>query len=323
MLVGGNHIARFFTTFVPSEYSATKMRQLLTIISLLLALRCHAQQPLIRETITNDFVPSRSTLRSSNYRVDEDRIGVQSMARGEYRDSIARYFDRIEEYHPMEEDTIVNRYYRVIFGQDTLCYKLRKSVIRKTYAGQTMLEVESSVAPHQRFEVAIDGLSEEEVVVLKRQMQQMKSTESLKNNVQTCIFYALNLLLDSKGINPAPIITRNTNFTDGRQLNGFFNHILLQKGSCQCQYKVLQELELDEDCVLVFRNAHNEYIHALFYRSDTDEYYTKNGMTAPFVLNDLRQIVATYGRYDKADDKLSAEALDKLADTVLIFGVDE
>lgn len=95
-------------------------------------------------------------------------------------------------------------------------------------------------------------------------MQQTQSSELLMNNAQTCIFYALNLMFDYHKIDPSPIITRNTNFTDGHQLNAFFKHIITLETSIPCKYSVLRKTDLPDNCVLVFRNQHNEFIHAAF-----------------------------------------------------------
>ena len=278
----------------------------------------HAQQLEIKETVTSDLIPKSSKIEVPAA-MGSTRFGVQSMKRADYRDSLIRLFDRIEHYQ-LRKDSAVFQSYRAIFGQDTLCYKERKPVIISRHKDTTTLEVESLKAPHQRFSVVIDGLTAAEISALKDSMQQMKTSEMLWNNQQTCIFYALNCLLDAHGINPAPIITRNTTFTDGHQLNAFFDHILTLKGSYPCKTKVLRKMDLPEDCVLVFQNAHKEFIHAVFYRKDTKEYYTKNGFWSPVILTDIRPLSERYGRYDTKME-LSPEGLDSQADTVLVYGL--
>lgn len=293
------------------------MRSIFSIILTLLNVCTFAQQVEIRETFTCDFIPSKS-IAERRYWIDDNAVGVQSMYCGEYCDSLVRYFDSIEEYHSQAADTISHRYYRAIFGIDTLCYKERREVFYSTFAGKRIIEVESIVAPHQRFTAEIEGLSEEEIEVLKHKMQQMQSSELLMNNAQTCIFYALNLMLDYHKIDPSPIITRNTNFTDGHQLNTFFKHVLTLKASIPCKYSVLRNTDLPDNCVLVFRNQHNEFIHAAFYQKSPNRFYTKNGLFAPVIVGNIRDITDRYSRYD-TKQRLGEEGLSKLADTVLVF----
>lgn len=245
-------------------------------------------------------------------------MGVQSMFGGVYQDSLIRYFDKIEAYHRQTKDSIRFRYYRAIFGNDTLCYKERKDFVLDSVLGKKMLEVESRKAPYQRFEVEVSGLADSEIAALTDSMRQMKTTDVLMNNEQTCIFYALNLLFDANGINPAPIITRNTTFTDGEQLNAFFNHILTLKGKYSCNSRVIKKADLPDNCVLVFQNAYKQFIHAVYYRKDTGEYYTKNGFFPPVILTSIRPITERYGRYD-TKDTLSEEGLDMQADTILVY----
>ena len=291
-------------------------KYLLILLLLTIHIVLQAQQREIKETVTCDLVP-KSSKTVVPAAMGSTRFGVQSMKNAIYQDSLIRLFDKIEPYQ-QDKDTAVFQYYRATFGNDTLCYKERKPVIITSYKGKTTLEVESLKAPHQRFSVVIDGLTGTEISALKDSMQQMKTSDMLLNNEQTCIFYALNCLLDAHGINPAPIITRNTTFTDGYQLNAFFDHILTLKGSYPCKTKELRKMDLPDDCVLVFQNAHKEFIHAVFYRKDTKEYYTKNGFWSPVILTDLRPVTERYGRYDTKME-LSKEGLDMQADTVLVY----
>lgn len=294
---------------------------LFALLLLLILLRCptgalHAQQREIREireTVTNDFASSEKA---------GGRIGVKCLAPGVYRDSLIRRIDRIEAYLPEKSDTLANRYYRAIFGGDTLCFRERKAELTYAYGGSCILEVESRRAPHQRFSVAIDGLSDEEIAALREQMRQMKRADRLLNNVQTCIFYALNLLFDSAGIDPTPIITRNTTFTNGRQLNAFFGHLLTMRSAYPCRYKAMRDAALPGDCILVFKNAHNEYIHAAFYRQETREFHTKNGLFPPIVLNSIKTLTERYGRYDRRSEDLNETGLRQLADSILVFTID-
>ena len=94
-----------------------------------------AQHVEIKETFTNDFIPSKS-IAERRYWIDDNAVGVRSMYCGEYCDSLVRYFDSIEEYHPQVVDTLSHRYYRTIFGVDTLCYKERREALYSTFAGK-------------------------------------------------------------------------------------------------------------------------------------------------------------------------------------------
>lgn len=281
-----------------------------------LAAAQHHLQREIKEGQTYAFVPKK-TLEVASLKGGK-QMGVQSMFSGSYQDSLIRYFDKIEAYHRQTKDSIRFRYYRAIFGNDTLCYKERKDFVLDSVLGKKMLEVESRKAPYQRFEVEVSGLADSEIAALTDSMRQMKTTDVLMNNEQTCIFYALNLLFDANGINPAPIITRNTTFTDGEQLNAFFNHILTLKGSYPCKSRVIKKADLPDNCVLVFQNAYKQFIHAVYYRKDTGEYYTKNGFFPPIILTSIRPITERYGRYD-TKDTLSEEGLDMQADTILVY----
>lgn len=281
----------------------------------------HAQQLKIVEGITHSFVPKKTSPKVASLKGGK-QMGVQSMFGGVYRDSLTRYFDKIEEYNRQTGNSIRFRYYRAIFGKDTLCYEERKEVVIDSVMGKRMLEVESQKAPYQRFEVEISGLKESEIIALIDSMRQMKTADILMNNGQTCIFYALNLLLDFHGINPAPIITRNTTFTDEDQLNAFFDHILTQKGNYPCKYSVMKKADLPDDCVLVFQNAYKKFIHAVFYRKDTGKYYTKNGWWPPIILNNIHPVTEAYGRYDTKEE-LSEYGLDLQADTILVYCIKE
>ena len=289
------------------------LKYLIVVLLALSATTLRAQQREIRETVTNDFIPSRTETGKSR------RTGVQSLACGTYRDSITRYFDMIEEYRPDNGDTLIYRYYRVLFGEDTLCIKERRSKIIRRYGRQQILEVESRIAPHQRFKVAIDGLTEAETDSLAETMRQMKSSDIIMNNSQTCIFYALNLLLDTEGIDPSPVITRNTTFTNGHQLNALFDHLLSVHSTYPCRHKAIRKADLPDRCVLVFRNARNEYIHAVFYRKDTGEFYSKNGLFSPIVIDDIRPIISSYGRDYTTRSDLSEDGLRQLADSIIVF----
>lgn len=281
-----------------------------------LAAAQHHLQREIKEGQTYAFVPKK-TLEVASLKGGK-QMGVQSMFSGSYQDSLIRYFDKIEAYHRQTKDSIRFRYYMAIFANDTLCYKERKDFVLDSVLGKKMLEVESRKAPYQRFEVEVSGLADSEIAALTDSMRQMKTTDVLMNNEQTCIFYALNLLFDANGINPAPIITRNTTFTDGEQLNAFFNHILTLKGSYPCKSRVIKKADLPDNCVLVFQNAYKQFIHAVYYRKDTGEYYTKNGFFPPIILTSIRPITERYGRYD-TKDTLSEEGLDMQADTILVY----
>ena len=284
-----------------------------TIIATLLFMVCISVQgqPItewktgqIHETGTNDFDYRHVRITPQAY-LHTIRIGVESLGDGHYHDSLISRFDKIVEYFPQIKDTVSNRYYHAIFNGDTLSYREHKPVFIQTYFGHKILEVESRLAPHQRFGANIDGLDTAQITALTDSMRYMKTYDSLLNNEQTCLFYALNCFLDANGINPAPVITRNTNFTNGNQLNAFFNHILKLKATYKCQYSVMKKANLPDQCIIVFQDADKQYIHAVYYRKDRNEYYTKNGFWCPAVLKSLRPIIKCY----------------KQADTLLIYSL--
>lgn len=292
---------------------------LLSVMWLLVGLNVWAQTVEIHETVTNFFRPTKYTPSGIPAFMDSGKVGVQSLLKGNYRDSLARRFDKIEQYYPLVKDTAVYRYYHAIFGNDTIDYSERKPVIYDDDDKHHTLEVESRMPPFQRFEAVIDGLSPSEIDALKDSMWHMSTSQRLMNNEQTCIFYALNCLYDDNGTCTAPMITRNTNFVNGRQLNAFFRYFLVLVDSLPCKYKELRKATWQDNCVLVFQNTKKEFIHAVFYRCDTGEYYSKNGMFPPVILADLRPVVESYGRYDTKDKALGKAALDQLADTVQVY----
>ena len=280
------------------------MMKLSTIITLLLFVGSIAvrgqvitdwQPGQIHETGTNDFDFVHSKYTPSEYK-NVLRVGVQSLGDGVYRDSLITRFDKIVEYHPQKKDTLYNRYFHAIFGGDTLSYREKKPLFINTYGERKILEVESLVAPHQRFGVNIDGLDAAQIAALTDSMKHIKTSDSLLNNEQTCLFYALNCLFDAVGVNPAPVITRNTNFTNGNQLNAFFDHILKLKGTYKSRYSVLKKVELPAQCVLVFQDADQKFIHAVYYRKGRNEYYSKNGFWCPVVVNSIRPMLESYNQ---------------------------
>ena len=277
------------------------------------------QYPEIVEGATHAFVPTDRSPKVASLK-GAKQMGVQTMYCGAYHDSLARYFDKIEEYDSLSSDSSYCKFFRAIFGGDTLSYKQRKDIIISNRIDKKILEVESKKAPYQRFEAEVTGLADSQIAALIDSMRQMKTTDNLMNNEQTCIFYALNLLFDSKGINPLPIISRNTTFTNGNQLNSFFNHILNLCAEYPCKYSVIKKVELPDDCVLVFQNAYKQFIHAVFYRKNAGQYYTKNGFWPPIILDSFLPVSELYGRYD-TKTKLSKEGKNSQADTILVYCV--
>lgn len=134
------------------------LRAIVLASALLCGVEAPAQSPPreIRETVTADFVPGRNAERENPLLMGSSRIGVQTLHKGAYRDSLMRWFERFEEYVPEEKDTATFRYFRGIYGADTLCFHERRPVIVANYAGHRQLEVESLRPPYQRFLVEID-----------------------------------------------------------------------------------------------------------------------------------------------------------------------
>ena len=67
----------------------------------------HAQQLKIVEGITHSFVPKKTSPKVASLKGGK-QMGVQSMFGGVYRDSLTRYFDKIEEYNRHLFSTLTN-----------------------------------------------------------------------------------------------------------------------------------------------------------------------------------------------------------------------
>jgi hypothetical protein len=250
--------------------------------------------------------------------------GVVDFPVAEYRDSLISHFDKIRRVADRSGDTGIF-YYDAVFGSDTLTYKVRQKIInsisRDDKGSYRELEVESDRYPHQRFTAKIDGLESSEISGLTARMQTMKTSDKLMNNEETCIFYALERMFKVNGICPDPIITRNSNFADGRQLNAFFDHFLTAAGEYPCKAKSLRNTDLPDNCVLAFINAHGEIIHAVFFHDGI--FYSKNGFWSPIATKKIREITRNYSRYDTDRADLSSDGLDELADKIIIYGIDK
>ena len=137
--------------------------------------------------------------------------------------------------------------------------------------------VESRIYPFARFSACIEKLDEAMIEVLKDSMLRMECPlPMLKNNYQTCIFYALDALFQTYGIYTEPVITRNTTYRREEELNAFFDYFLTSTASYPCRYKEIKNVTFPDNCILAFYNGYNHIIHAVFYRNGL--FYTKNGL---------------------------------------------
>mgnify|MGYP003294602921 CR=1 FL=1 len=252
-----------------------------------------AQTPLEESISTKAFV------RKKDAKVI-DR-GVVSMRPRTYTDSLSK--EIVIERVNSGQDTISYNYYNAIFGKDTLSFKERKPLFTFERRGQQMLEFRSEAFPHHRYEFCIDGMTEREWSDLVESYSLTGKDERLMNNEQTCIFYALNLLFDAEGICPGPIITDDTSFTDGRQLNAFFDHFLDEYMTISCKWSDVKKVNFPKSCVLAFMNDKEEIIHAVYCREGSEynpkgyAFFSKNGLFTPIVVDSLKPILDTYSKY--------------------------
>lgn len=226
--------------------------------------------------------------------------GVQTFGNGIYTDSLINYIDTIYHIDSDKQDYLV---YKAVWNNDTLTYRTRPSIVReymydyKNKKKAKGLEVESRIPPYNRFSAIIEGLDESQITALTDSMLKMKSsTPVLLNNYQTCIFYALEALFRSNHIYPEPIITRNTTFRQGEELNAFFDYFLTKGDTYQCRYKEIKKKTFPDNCVLAFFDDYGNIIHAVFHENGV--FHTKNGMFAPIAYSTLKSVMESYGRWD-------------------------
>lgn len=250
------------------------------------------------------------------------RYGVEIFGNGSYKDSLIHYFDTILHLEGKERNAF-NRY-QAIWQGDTLTYRVRPQVCKtETYDPEQkkkvqVLEVESQLSPHTRFSAIIEGLQEESIEALKDSMLRMKSDSPISfNNNQTCIFYALEGIFRTNQVNPEPIITRNTNFCNPKELNAFFDRFFTIESKHTCRWKTCKDITLPDNCILVFLDDYNEIIHAVFYHNRL--FYTKNGLFVPAVFSSLQPILKHYSRWDGDNAQLNKEGKRLQGHTLIVY----
>ncbi|GAA6339656.1 hypothetical protein I090019C5_08940 [Phocaeicola massiliensis] len=139
----------------------------------------------------------------------------------------------------------------------------------------------------------------------------------LKNNYQTCIFYALDALFQTYGIYTEPVITRNTTYRREEELNAFFDYFLTSTASYPCRYKEIKNVTFPDNCILAFYNGYNHIIHAVFYRDGL--FYTKNGLFSPMVLSTLHPVLKSYSRWDTSLKGLSKVGKQLKSDKIVVY----
>lgn len=255
--------------------------------------------PLSAQTPLEESISTRALVRSKDYKV-LDR-GVVSMRPRAYADSLSK--EMVIERVGAGQDTVSYNYYNAIFGKDTLSFKERKALFTFENHGRKMLEFRSEAFPHHRYEFCIDGMAGHEWSALLESYSLTGKDERLMNNEQTCIFYALNLLFDAEGICPGPVITDDTSFTDGTQLNAFFDHFLREYMTIPCKWTDVRKAGFPKSCVLAFMNDKGEIKHAVYCREGSEynpegyAFFSKNGLFTPIVVDSLKPILDTYSKY--------------------------
>ncbi|MDF9829657.1 hypothetical protein [Parabacteroides sp. PF5-6] len=268
--------------------------------------------------------------REMRINTDKDilRYGVQSFGNGVYRDSLVNHLDTIR---PVEnyENRYENHIYQAIWGSDTLTYRVRPAQFRthtfdyEAKKKREALEVESQIPPFHRFTAVIEGLDDAAIAALTDSMSRMKADDAplLFNNCQTCIFYALEALFETHQICTAPIITRNSNFEEMRELNAFFDRFLTVNTIYPCRFKDLKDKTFPNNSLLAFIDDNGLIMHAVFYRDGT--FHSKNGMHPPIEVPSLKSIMQAYGRWDSKKSGLSKEGKAMLAHELMVYTVNE
>lgn len=249
--------------------------------------------------------------------------GLAPFGNGIYTDSLVNHLDTIRQadWLTPEGDYPV---FLAIWGKDTLSYAVlpdTRFYNRYDYQQKKkirVLEVESTIPPHTRFAADVDGLTEKEITALTDSMRRMKGPQdTLMNCPYTCVFYALDALFNANGINPEPVITRNTNFSKRSELNAFFDHFLKHIADYPCHYKKVKDLSFPDNSVLAFVNGYNEITHAVFYHDGL--FYSKNGIISPHVYTTLRPILRGYGGYDSRNKGMSKTGTLLLGQTLKVY----
>lgn len=252
------------------------------------------------------------------------RYCVETFGNGLCTDSLIHYLDTIYYLGTQTKSSITDSIFQVVWNNDTLTYRVHPKIYRgydydiKSKKKLRNLVVESQIYPFARFSVIIEGMDEAMIEVLKDSMLHMESpVPMIKNNFQTCIFYALDALFQTYGICTEPVITRNTTYTCEEELNAFFDYFLTPGASYACRYKEVKEVTFPDNCILAFYNGYNHIIHAVFYRNGL--FYTKNGFFSPMVLPSLHSVLETYSRWDTPMKGLSKVGKQLKSDRIVVY----
>lgn len=251
------------------------------------------------------------------------RTGVIDLSRGHYRDSLANYFN-IQEGTGNEAEYYT--YHDAIFGQDTLSYKERRPQIRYKRSNEEMIEFTSASSPYHRYTFPVRSLSEDEILQVLEEHSEEGRDEPLMNNEQTCIFYALSLMFQSESVFSGPIITNNTTFTDGRQLNAFFDRFLERKTVIPAKWKVVRKTPFPNNSLLAFINEKGEIIHAVFCMTGTEYgvkgllYLSKSGLFTPLMQTSLKDAIDDFSIYSS---KESIARNHHYADSIAVYTISD
>ncbi len=252
------------------------------------------------------------------------RYGVETFGNGLYTDSLVHYLDTIYYVETQMKNSVPDSIFQAVWKNDTLTYRVRPKIYRgydyddKLKKKLRNLVVESRIYPFARFSACIEGLDEAMIEVLEDSMLRMECPlPMLKNNSQTCIFYALDALFQTYGIYTEPVITHNASYTREEDLNAFFDYFLTSEASYPCRYKEIKEAVFPNNCILAFYNGYNHIIHAVFYRNGL--FYTKNGWFAPMVLPTLYPILKSYSRWDTPLKGLSKVGKQLKSDKIVVY----
>ena len=252
------------------------------------------------------------------------RYGVETFGDGLYVDSLIHYLDTICHVEPQVDNSVSDSIFQAVWNNDTLTYRVRSKIYRgydydsKSKKKLRNLVVESRIYPFARFSACIEKLDEAMIEVLKDSMLRMECPlPMLKNNYQTCIFYALDALFQTYGIYTEPVITRNTTYRREEELNAFFDYFLTSTASYPCRYKEIKNVTFPDNCILAFYNGYNHIIHAVFYRDGL--FYTKNGLFSPMVLSTLHPVLKSYSRWDTSLKGLSKVGKQLKSDKIVVY----
>lgn len=260
-------------------------------------------------SIAQDFVPFKNK-KSKKHIVS---LGVTSFDKEIYHDSLIHYIDTIIT-NIFDTDNVNIRYKAVWNNDDTISYRERQKVIEYTSIDYhtkeriRILEVESLSPPHERHSIKIDGLSTCEITLLRDSMLYIPaSNNNLRNNEQTCIFYALEAIFKNNFIDPEAIINRNSNCNNFDELNKFVDYFFVFNATNICRWKEIKKVEFPNNTLLVIKDAHNRFIHAVYYCDGL--FHSKNGFSIPAAYSSIKPIIDIYSRWGERKGELSKDGI--------------